>query len=295
MCRALVAAALLAVPVAGATPPRVSKVRVGLEPYTVTAVGRSVWIALYGTGQVVRLDAGRARVTKGFNVGGGPAGVAVSGSTVWAGNHVGSSVARIDLRTAKVRHIRVGRKPIALGAGAGAVWVGDYTDGRVTKLDARSGRVLFRRSFRGEEHEGLAVARDGVWTVSENGIVQKLDPKTGETLATTQVGDDPDYVTVGGGSVWVSCYADSRLWRLDPATGKVLGTITIGEGAQGIAIERSLWVAKYTGDIVRIDPAAGQVAERFAVGGSLRAVAIASGSAWAASSAGRVLVRVRLR
>jgi DNA-binding beta-propeller fold protein YncE len=294
-----VAVALLAFCVAAsaaAAPPRVSQLRVGSAPYRVTASGRTLWAAVNGAGTVVRIDARRGRITGRYRVGGGPGDIAVVQGVVWLGNYVGDSIMRLDPIRRRVRKIRVGRKPIALDVAGGAVWVADFSDGRVTKLSARTGKILLRRSF-AESHEGLVVQPEGVWVTSETGVVHKLDPQTGKTLLTVRVGDDADYITAGGGSIWVSCYLDDRLWRLDPATGKALQTITVGTGGQGIAVDgTSVWLAKYDrGRLLRIDAVAGRVVESFRTGPQPRAVALAGGSVWVANSAGSTLTRVRLK
>jgi DNA-binding beta-propeller fold protein YncE len=242
----------------------------------------------------VRINPRRGAINARFHVGGGPGSLVVAGHAVWIGNYVGRSIIRLDPVRRSVRRIRVGDEPIAVDAGAGAVWVADKRDGRVTKISLRTGRILLRRSFPNELHEGLVVQPDGIWISSENGLVHKLDPATGKTILSVQVGEDADYVTAGSGSIWVSCYQDERLWRLDPATGTVLQTIPVGTGAQGMAVDGStVWVANYdTGKLLRVDTAAGRVVEQIPTGPQPRGVVIAGGSVWVANSGGSTLTRV---
>jgi streptogramin lyase len=179
----MVVLAVVLASAAAAEPPRVSQVRVGSAPYRVTAAGRTLWAAVYGSGTVVRLDPASGKVVRRYRVGGGPGAIRVVNGVVWLGNYVGNSIIRLDPARRRVRRIRVGAKPIALDVGGGAVWVADLSDGRVTKLSAGTGKILLRRSF-AESHEGLVVQPDGIWVTSEGGVIHKLDPKTGRTLLT---------------------------------------------------------------------------------------------------------------
>jgi virginiamycin B lyase len=278
-----------------AATPRVTKLRVGLYPYRVAVSGGSLWASVYGPGTVVRVNPRRGRISARFHIGGGPGSLVVAGHAIWIGNYVGHSILRLDPLRRRVRRIRVGDEPIAVDAGAGAVWAADKGDGLVTKVGLRTGKVLLHRSFPSESHEGLLVQPDGIWVTSETGVVHKLDPATGKTILSVEVGEDADYVTAGSGSIWVSCYRDERLWRLDPATGKVLQTIPVGTGAQGMAVYGStVWVANYDeGRLLGVDATAGRVVERIRTGPQPRGVVIAGGSVWVANSGGSTLTRVR--
>jgi virginiamycin B lyase len=283
--------------VAAAAAPPTTQLRVGSSPYRLAVSGGSLWASVFGPSTVVRVNPRTGRINARYRVGGGPGSLVVAGHAVWIGNYVGSSIMRLDPTRRRVRRIRVGAQPIAVDAGGGAVWAADKGDGRVTKVSLRTGKVLLHRAFPGESHEGLVVQPDGVWVTSESGVVHKLDPATGKTILSVQVGDDADYVTAGSGSIWVSCFLDERLWRLDPATGKVLQTIPIGTGAQGMAVDgTTVWVASYnTGRVLRVDTAGGRVVERIRTGSQPRGVVIAGGSVWVANSGGSTLTRVRLK
>jgi len=282
---------------AAAATPGVTRLRVGSAPYRLAVSDRSLWASVNGSATVVRLNPSRGRINARFRVGGGPGSLVVAGHAVWIGNYVGRSIIRLDPVRRRVRRIRVGDEPIAVDAGAGAVWVADRRDGRVTKVSVRTGKVLLHRSFPSELHEGLLVQPDGIWVTSESGVVHKLDPATGKTILSVEVGEDADYVTAGSGSIWVSCYLDDRLWRLDPATGKVTQTIPVGTGAQGMAVDGStVWVANYdSGRLLRVDTAMERVVEQIRTGPQPRGVLIAGGSVWVANSGGSTLTRVRLK
>jgi DNA-binding beta-propeller fold protein YncE len=268
--------------------------RVAVLGCRVTAVGRTLWVSVYGPGDVVRLDPSTGKIVRRYRVGGGPGSLAVAGGSVWIGNYVGSTLIRLDPRHRRVRHVVVGGQPIAVGSVGNAVWTADKGDGRVTKLSARTGKILLRRSFPSESHEGLFATATGIWVTSEGGIVHELDPATGKTKLTVRVGDDADYVLAAGGSIWVSCYLDDHVWRLDPATGRVVQRLEVGTGAQGMALQGStLWVANYdTGRVLRVDITTGRVLKSIKAGRQPRAVALAGGSVWVANSGGSTVARI---
>ena len=54
----------------------------------------------------------------------------------------------------------------------------------------------------------VAVGEDGVWVASSlDRTVTRLDPETGETVATIELGNEPQRLAAGGGAVWVTVQA----------------------------------------------------------------------------------------
>ena len=89
---AAVVALALALAAGAPAQPRVTQVRVGAAPYRVTAIGRTLWVSVYGPGDVVRLDPATGRVVRRYRVGGGPGSLAVAGGSVWIGNYAASPI-----------------------------------------------------------------------------------------------------------------------------------------------------------------------------------------------------------
>jgi streptogramin lyase len=81
-----------------------------------------VWVADDEGEAVLRVDPREERISRTYDVRGGPLGVAVGPDAVWATNELGT-VARIDARTGEVAATPVGGSPRGLDVGAGAVWV----------------------------------------------------------------------------------------------------------------------------------------------------------------------------
>jgi serine/threonine protein kinase len=81
-----------------------------------------VWVTGDGADAVLRVDPREEGLSRTYDVGSGPFGVAVGANAVWAPSE-GGTVARIDPRTDEVTSIPVGGTPRALDVGAGGVWV----------------------------------------------------------------------------------------------------------------------------------------------------------------------------
>jgi streptogramin lyase len=82
----------------------------------------AVWVADDEGGAVLRVDPREERISRTYDVEGGPLGVAVGLDAVWTANEAGT-VARIDPRSGDVAATPVGGTPRRLDVGAGAVWV----------------------------------------------------------------------------------------------------------------------------------------------------------------------------
>ena len=73
-----------------------------------------------------------------------------------------------------------------------------------------------------------------------------------------------ELVRFGAGSLW-SVSSEGELNRIDPATGEVVATIGLGVEPGGLAFgEGSLWVTgRHSPTLVRIDPSVNEVVDRF--------------------------------
>jgi YVTN family beta-propeller protein len=75
----------------------------------------------------------------------------------------------------------------------------------------------------------VAVGEGGVWlTNADAGSVTRIDPTTGHVVATVQVGNEPERVLAGAGSVWVQTKLGlPALYRIDPTTDRITRKIDI--------------------------------------------------------------------
>jgi DNA-binding SARP family transcriptional activator/ABC-type transport system substrate-binding protein len=143
----------------------------------------------------------------------------------------------------------------------------------------------------------LAYDDDALWSVSADGEVTRLDPESGEIVATLGLGVKPAGLTVGEGSVWVTGRDSSTLFRIDPSVNEVVnpfplpmkGVIPHGTGEVAVGAG-SVWVG-HGGEnpgawVERLHPETGRVQHRFPIlGGDANHLAFDEGALWVASQA----------
>ena len=67
---------------------------------------------------------------------------------------------------------------------------------------------------------------------------------TGSTLLTSRAGHGSTAVAIGSGAVWVASWTDRAIVRVDPATGDVMATIPVGGEPQDVVARDGLvWAA----------------------------------------------------
>jgi YVTN family beta-propeller protein len=110
----------------------------------------------------------------------------------------------------------------------------------------------------------------------------RIDLASKTVVGSIGVGNHPNSVAVGEGSVWVANSGDGTVSRIDPVTNTITATIAVGHGPQAIAVgEGSVWVAnKLSNTVSRIDPATNE-AIAIPVDGPPLAIAVGGGSVWA--------------
>src|SRR5690606_16744263 len=100
------------------------------------------------------------------------------------------------------------------------------------------------------------------------GVIRRIDPKTGEVLATIPApgGGGASGLAWADGWLWVGQHRDHRIHQVDPNTGKVLRTIESDRFVTGVTwVDGELWHGTWEenqSDIRRIDPSSGEVLER---------------------------------
>ncbi len=132
----------------------------------------------------------------------------------------------------------------------------------------------------------VLVAFGSVW-VSEPRAqsVERLDPKTGSSLATIPVGAAPTSLAQSGDSVWV--LGTEAVDRISAKTNGVVTSIPFSGGADLAATEGALWVTEPdSNSVASIDPAAGSVIANVTVPGQPWGVVAVDGAVWVASLGG---------
>ena len=84
------------------------------------AGSRAVWVANEDNGTVVRVDPAEGVVSRTYDVGGRPSGLALGAGAVWVASDAG--IARIDAGTDEVKSVAIGGAPRDVAVAPSGVW-----------------------------------------------------------------------------------------------------------------------------------------------------------------------------
>src|SRR3954447_10509793 len=84
----------------------------GIQPFGAVPAKGALWVNLYGSGQVAKIDPATNKVLARVRVGPQPISLAYGASSLWVGNGGSTTVSRINPTTRKVvKTIKVGARP----------------------------------------------------------------------------------------------------------------------------------------------------------------------------------------
>src|SRR5678810_1152243 len=136
---------------------------------------------------------------------------------------------------------------------------------KLIAFDPANGKTL--RSIDVAAHAGTAFDGQHLFQIAE-GRIQKIDPKTGNVLATIPApgGGSDSGLTWAEGTLWVGQYRARKIHQVDPQTGAILRTIESNRFVTGVTwVDGELWHGTWEGeesDLRRVDPRTGEVLER---------------------------------
>jgi streptogramin lyase len=197
--------------------------------------------------------------------------------------------------------IPVGGQLSVVRADAGGVWVQQDRD--VAKVDPQTDRVVASLPL-GLSGSALGAVGDGsLWlTHVAQGTVTRVDPATGQTVATIRVpgaeaplGID---VALGAGAVWVAydlgTLGGTMVVRVDPATNSVAATVKLADSEVALAVgDRAVLVltrgVATSGVAYQVDAATSRVVARIHACSGGNAAAFGAGAFWIACDEGQLL------
>ncbi len=291
-------------------PARQSRSRRGLA-----AAGLAVVVAAAAVTGILAATRGQAHATVAANsvvalepsgsiagvvpVGTRPVAVTSRAGALWVANLDDQSVTRVNASSRRaVRSVPLGGAPTGLTATSSGVWATEgYGD--VTKVDPRYDRVTLQRHLSarpsGQVPPGssLLAAFESIWVVDPDGYVLRVDPASGRSTGSVDVGNDPSAIGAGFDSLWVANRADGTVTRIDPAT-LVTTTIPVGHGPVSVTVNAAgVWVANADDDrVVRIDPGTNAVASATRVGDEPTAVLATRAALWVANGGDGTVMRL---
>ena len=198
---------------------RLSRVPVGDGPEDVLVAAGSVWVTGHNDGTVTRIDLSTSRVTSTIRLPNEPGGLAFVDGSVWVGSEgEGTDVFRIDPAGETVTRVPLGvRAPAWFVAGATDPWVTTAKDGLVLRIDPATNRAVARLPVLGVAVEG-ATAPDGtLWIPSKQAnTVTRIDPVRNRVVDVFGAGPGAYVALRAFGSMWVTSYAGTDVWRFRP-------------------------------------------------------------------------------
>lgn len=188
-------------------------------------------------------------------------GMVDAGGLMWIADETGGMVG-IDPSTNEVQQeIRVTDWSCTAGMavdGASMIWYGSGCGGdSLYRIDPRSPEEISRfpvPPFSKNPAYGL----EHIWSVSSNGTLSKLDPATGDLVASADIAASGEQLTTGRGAVWVRTAAD-ELVQVDPASLEVIDRfiLPVAEipGGGLTVTDSAVWVANFAdGSVWRLQP-----------------------------------------
>jgi DNA-binding SARP family transcriptional activator len=161
-------------------------------------------------------------------------------------------------------------------------------------LNANGGEVAREVPLR--DTELVRFGAGSLWSVSSDGQLARIDPRTGAVVATIGLGVEPSGMAFGAGSLWLTGKHSPTVFRIDPSVNEIVdryslpmdgvetdltGEIAIGAGSVWVghgAYNPGAWVE-------RVDLETGRVQRRFSIlGGDVDHVAFGQGGLWVAST-----------
>jgi len=196
--------------------------------------GLYLWVALYGSGQVLKVDINTLQILLTVPVGTRPHSVAYNGSYIFVTNFGSNSVSKIDPQTGTVvATIPVGAKPagIAFNPFYRTLWVANSGDGTVSVFSESATSVAGTVPVGGNP-QGVACESYFVWvTNTGSNTVTKLGAWVGGSVqATITVGAAPQAIVFDYSSMWVANTGANSLSKI-PANSNTPTSVPLPAGA----------------------------------------------------------------
>ncbi len=263
-------------------------------------------VDLIAAGSVGVVDPDTRDVVAGIPVGFSSRQIASGEGSVWVLDPDGSTLTRIDPKTAALvpptRGIPAAGIPMALAVGEGSLWIAVNEGHALSVLEVGPELGDLRRRIVLETRkEGvfaalvepveLTLGRHAVWAFERaRGQVTRIDPATGKARLLAEGYGAASSIAVGPDGVWLG--GTTGVTKLDPSSGVELGNAPVeqalGSRTTSVAVGRgAVWfVGASSTRLWRIDPGSVTVLDSTPVATSPTAVTVEDGGGvWVASSA----------
>lgn len=213
--------------------PEVSTVKVGRTPQAIAFHDGSLWVAAFDDGTIWRVDASSGEVVGDpFELEDAfPSAIAVGFGSVWVTDVVDDTLLRLDEATGEIEQtIAVGDSPTGVAIDEHGVWVANFNDATVSHVDPTTNEAVGEAIVVGGKPGGIAPGYNYIWVTRQPpeaeqgddaeetpGSLIRIDPSESEwTGEVFEVGQAPQGVVVGAGSIWVADQESDSVTRLTP-------------------------------------------------------------------------------
>ncbi len=177
--------------------------------------GLYLWVAVYGSSRIVKVDIDTLKIVQTVPVGTKPHSIAYNGSHIFVTNYGGNSVSKIDPLTGTVvATIAVGANPagIAYNSWYRTLWVANSGDGTVSVISDSATSVAGTYPV-GTNPQGVACESYYVWvTNTGSNTVTRLGAWVGGSVqATISVAAAPQAIVFDNARMWVTHAATNNL------------------------------------------------------------------------------------
>jgi virginiamycin B lyase len=183
----------------------------------ITVGAGSVWMATDKKGILARVDPKTNKVQAEITIPSGSYAPAFADGAVWVTSTEHNLLIQVDPQTNKVAAaIPIGPQPRFLTVGAGSVWTLNQGNGTISRVDTKAGKLVatIAAGIPGTGGE-IAFGEGAVWATVFQIPMTRIDPAT-NTVTQQWAGAGGDSIRVGHGSIWLTDYAHSVVWRLSP-------------------------------------------------------------------------------
>jgi YVTN family beta-propeller protein len=252
---------------------------IDFQPGEMTIGFDSAWVIDTERDRVVRLRLDDGSVADTIPVGRSPSGMTIGDGAVWVTNAADGTVDRIDVETNTVTQtLAAGSSPAGIAVGDGSLWVADQVGAALLRIDPSSGDVT-AVDLDGLP-SGVAFTPEGVWVAFAPGGVARVEGD--RRTVDADVGHGPSAVASAFGSIWVANELDASVTRVEPSTGDIVATVPVGDGPTSLAAAGDqLWVSSTdAGSLAAIDPGSNSVTRRIPVEAESSQLAVDGDDLW---------------
>ncbi len=211
----------------------------------------AVWVTVSGEGLLVRVDADSGE-TSDIDVGEKPVAVSFSDGALWVANSASGTVSRVSPEGLQaVKEIEVDSSPSSLQPADGLIWVANSGDDSVSVIDPALNEVITEVPV-GSDPAGVTNDQaGGVWVQNRGEeSISRIDVDS-RVATTFEVGAAPVQLTKTGDSLWLIT-AEGLLFKIEPRTGEMSSLELGGLIPVSIAADvGAVWIAADGGEILR--------------------------------------------